>query len=135
MKRLAAICSICFLFLFTGLFSAFAQDEHREEKKEEKKEEVRKEEHHDQKVDEHRRISEEHFRAHFGQEHHFAVRKVVVVGGEHRFQYGGYWFGFGEPWPAGWAYTDDVYIDYIDGAYYLFNVRHPGVRIAVNVVP
>ena len=28
-----------------------------------------------------------------------------------------------------------VYIDLVGDQYYLFNVRHPGVRIAVNVVP
>jgi len=36
---------------------------------------------------------------------------------------------------VGWAYTDDVYIDFIDGEYYMFNLRHPGVRVAVTVLP
>jgi hypothetical protein len=39
-----------------------------------------------------------------------------------------------DAWPAGWAYTDDCYIDYIDGEYFLFDLLHPGVRIAVFVV-
>jgi Ni/Co efflux regulator RcnB len=137
MKRIAAISTICALFLFAGAISAFAQDEHQE-----KKEEVRQEEKHDQHVeekraDEHaaRRISDEHFRAHFGREHHFAVGRVAVVNGERRFAYGGYNFVFAQPWPAGWAYTDDCYIDYVDGGYFLFNVRHPGVRIALTVGP
>jgi hypothetical protein len=45
MKRFAAIGTICGLFLFAGVISAFAQDEHQE-----KKEEVRQEEKHDQPV-------------------------------------------------------------------------------------
>ena len=27
-----------------------------------------------------------------------------------RFQYGGYWFGFADPWPSNWLYTQDVYV-------------------------
>jgi hypothetical protein len=135
MKRFVTASTICFLFLFAGMLTAYAQDEH-QEKQEEKKEvrqEEKKEVRHEDKR-EVRRVTDEHYRAHFGREHHFAVRKVVVVGGERRFQYGGYWFGFGQPWPAGWAYSDNCYIELIDGTYYLFNLRHPGVRIAVNVV-
>lgn len=129
MKRFAAVCTICGLFFFAAMLSAFAQDEHREEKKEE----VKHEEKHDQH--EARRIADEHFRERFGHDHHFAVRHVTVVNGERRFAYGGYNFAFGEPWPHGWAYTDDCYIDFVDGGYFLFNVRHPGVRIAVTVLP
>ena len=32
----------------------------------------------------------------------------VVVTGYSRFQYGGFWSGFVQPWPVGWYYTDDV---------------------------
>jgi hypothetical protein len=135
MKRSATIFTICAFFLFAGIITAFAQDEHHEEKKEEVKQEERHDQHVEAKHAEQRRISDEHFRAHFGREHHFAVRHVEVVNGERRFGYGGYNFVFAQPWPAGWAYTDDCYIDFVDGAYYLFNVRHPGVRIAVNVAP
>jgi hypothetical protein len=137
MKRLAVASTICLSFLLTATLSALAQDERREEEHKE----VRQEERHDEHVekrDEHvaqRRIADEHFRSRFGRDHHFAVRHVTVVGGERRFAYGGYNFAFGQPWPSGWRYTDDCYIDFVDGAYYLFNVRHPGVRIAVNVVP
>jgi hypothetical protein len=111
--------------------SALAQDEHQGEKDKE----VKQEERHDEKRDEGRRIPDEHFRAHFGHDHHFAVRHVTVVNGERRFAYGGYNFGFAEPWPAGWAYSDDCYIDFVDGGYYLFNLRHPGIRIALTIVP
>ena len=42
-----------------------------------------------------------------------------------------------DPWPEYWSdrwyETDDVYIDYNEGGYYLVNRRRPGDRIAVNV--
>ncbi len=78
-------------------------------------------------------IPDEQFHAHFGQGHHFRARGVIVAG-QPRFQYSGYTFELVDPWPAGWAYTDDCYIDYIDGEYFLFDVLHPGVRIALFVV-
>jgi hypothetical protein len=78
-------------------------------------------------------IPDDKFRAHFGQTHHFSARTVIVQG-QPRFQYGGYTFEFVDAWPAGWGYTDDCYIDYVDGEYFLFDVLHPGVRIAVTVV-
>jgi len=80
------------------------------------------------------RIPEEKFRASFGREHHFRVSQPVVVQGRPRFQYSGYWFEFVDVWPAGWSYSDDCYIDYIDGQYFLINVLHPGVRLALVVV-
>ncbi len=96
----------------------------------------RKSRHDQERHEEHaRRIEDEHFRAHFGHEHHFAVRHVEVVEGRPRFEYSGYRFEIAQPWPVGWAYTDDVYIDFVDGGYYMFNLRHPGVRVAVTVLP
>jgi hypothetical protein len=133
MKRFAAVGAICAAFLLGGAISALAQEEHRDEK------EVRHEERHDQheeKREEHiRRIQDDHFRAHFGREHHFAIRHVVMVGGRPHFAYGGYNFEIVQPWPGGWAYSDNCYIDFVDGGYYLFNLRHPGVRVAVAVLP
>ena len=79
------------------------------------------------------RIPEDRFRANFGSEHVFVVNRVIVEGAP-RFQYGGFWFGFGQPWPGGWAYTDNVYVDYVDGGYFLFNRMHPGIRISINVI-
>jgi flagellar motor protein MotB len=80
------------------------------------------------------RIPEARFQAHFGSEHIFRINRPVMVGGVSRFQYGGYWFGFGEPWPVGWYYTDQVYVDFIDGGYYLLSPVHRGVRISINIV-
>ncbi len=80
------------------------------------------------------RIPDDRFRSNFGRGHEFRIESPRMVGGYSRFQYGGYWFGFVEPWPAGWYYTDDVYVDYIDGGYYLCNPSYPGSRIAISVV-
>jgi len=80
------------------------------------------------------RIPDARFRSNFGRGHVFRIGSPRMVGGYSRFQYGGYWFGFVQPWPDTWYYTDDVYIDYIDGGYYLCNPSYPGDQIAVTVV-
>jgi hypothetical protein len=80
------------------------------------------------------RIPDDKFRAHFGRQHALVINKTTVVNGQPRFQYSGYWFTIVDPWPAGWAYTDQCYIDYIDGQYFLFDLLHPGVQIAITVV-
>jgi hypothetical protein len=78
-------------------------------------------------------IPDDKFRAHFGRSHTFTARTVIVEG-RPQFQYGGYSFQIVDAWPVGWAYTDDCYIDYIDGEYFLFDLLHPGIRVAVFVV-
>ncbi len=78
-------------------------------------------------------IPDDKFRAHFGRGHTFTA-KTVIVQGQAQFQYGGYSFQLVDVWPVGWAYTDECYIDYIDGEYFLFDLLHPGVRVAVFVV-
>ena len=80
------------------------------------------------------RIPDDRFRANFGRQHTFAVGQPVIVEGAPRFQYGGYWFVIAQPWPAGWGYSDPVYVDYIDGEYFLLSPVHPGVQIAINVI-
>ncbi|MFZ0294831.1 MAG: hypothetical protein WAL52_14585 [Candidatus Sulfotelmatobacter sp.] len=79
------------------------------------------------------RIPEDKFRANFGRQHTFRVQTQVVQG-QPRFQYGGYWFALANPWPGDWAYTDDCYVDYIDGEYVLIDLLHPGVEIPLVVV-
>ena len=85
------------------------------------------------------RIPDDRFRAHFGRGHWFRVHDVpvVVVEGSPRFQFGGFWFGVVDPcpetWSPVWYRTDDVYVDYVNDGYYMFNRRHPGIAIAVNV--
>jgi len=80
------------------------------------------------------RIPDDRFRANFGSEHVFVINEPVLVGGFSRFQYGGFWFGFENPWPDGWYYTDNVYVDFIDGGYYLYNPYYPGARVGISVV-
>jgi hypothetical protein len=80
------------------------------------------------------RIPDDRFRSNFGRGHNFRMGNPVLVGGYSRFQYGGFWFGFVQPWPAGWYYTDDVYIDYVDGDYYMYNPYYPGARFSISVV-
>jgi hypothetical protein len=95
------------------------------------KEEHAREEH----TTEHRggRIPDDKFRAHFGREHKVVINHPTIVEGRPRFQYSGFWFSIADPWPVAWAYTDDCYIDYVDGEYFLYDLLHPGVRIAIVV--
>jgi hypothetical protein len=79
------------------------------------------------------RIPDDRYRSHFGHEHSFHMMRPQMIGGYNRFQYGGYWFGFNEGWPMGWDYNDDVYVVFVDGAYYLYDLRHPGIRITLNL--
>ena len=79
------------------------------------------------------RIPDDRFHSNFGREHEFRIGTPVMVGGYSRFQYGGYWFGFVQPWPVGWYYTDQVYVDYVDGGYYMYNPYYPGTRFAISV--
>jgi len=80
------------------------------------------------------RIPDDRFRSNFGREHVFRISSPRMVDGYSRFEYGGYWFGFVQPWPDGWYYTDDVYVDFEDGEYFLFNPNYPDVRVSLSVV-
>jgi hypothetical protein len=84
------------------------------------------------------RIPDNDFKAHFGRPHSFAVRQVVtttrIVPNQTQFAYGGYTFIFLDPWPDDWTPTDDCYIDYEDGEYFLIDLAHPGVRIALSIM-
>ena len=85
------------------------------------------------------RIPDDRYRGYFGQGHGFHIYglPLVIVGGYPRFQYGGFWFSILDPWPEywpdNWYENDDVYIDYSNGGYYLYDPRYPGVGIAVSV--
>ncbi|HET7872850.1 MAG TPA: hypothetical protein VFL42_10100 [Terriglobales bacterium] len=79
-------------------------------------------------------IREEHYVAYFGPVHRFRIVQPVIVAGRPRFQYGGYWFVIGRPLPPGWYYTDEVYVDYMDGGYYMVSPVHPGVRISISIL-
>jgi hypothetical protein len=81
----------------------------------------------------HGRIPDDRFRASFGRGHTFHVNRAEFVGGSRRFQYGGYWFAMTNPWPVGWLYTDSVYVDYMNGGYFLCDPVHPGVYLAIDI--
>ena len=80
------------------------------------------------------RIPDDQFRGHFGRSHTFAIRQPIIIEGHPGFQYGGYWFTFGAGWPVGWAYTDDVYVDFINGEYFLIDPVHPGFQLAIVII-
>jgi hypothetical protein len=79
-------------------------------------------------------IPDNQFHAHFGRAHTVVINQPVIVEGQPRFQFGGYWFIIAAPWPGDWLYTDQCYIDYVDGEYVLFDLLHPGVSIELTVV-
>jgi hypothetical protein len=122
------------------------QDEHRgqpEATREEKKEQ--KEQRPEQRMErgnqqrpvhaQGKHIPDDKFRAHFGRQHTFHVQRTQIINNPQPvIVYGGYSFELIEPWPAEWAFDDDCYIDYVDDEYFLFDVFHPGIRIAVFVV-
>ena len=56
-----------------------------------------------------------------------------MIGGYNRFQYGGYWFGYNQGWPVGWGYNDNVYVVYEGGGYFMYDLMHPGIHIALNI--
>jgi hypothetical protein len=63
----------------------------------------------------------------------------MVVGGYPRFQYQGYWISTVDPWPEYWGNdwydNDDVYVNYADNGYYLYNRRYPsnpGIAISIS---
>ena len=79
-------------------------------------------------------IPDDKFRASFGREHVFHVRREQVVNTPQPVVvYGGYSFQLVEAWPADWGFDDDVYVDYMDDGYYLIDPVHPGIRIAVFI--
>ena len=85
------------------------------------------------------RIPDDRYRVNFGSSHWFRVNRypMELYGGYPRFRYGGFWFGFMDPWPEYWSDNwydnDDVYIVYSGSGYYLYNRRYPHDRIAITV--
>ena len=77
------------------------------------------------------RIPDDRYKANFGTDHRFRVSQADYS--NHRFQYGGYSFGFVGGWPSNWLYTQDVYVVDINGVYYLCNAAYPGVNVELSV--
>jgi len=84
-------------------------------------------------------VPDDRFRRYFGSDNYFRIYglPLVFVGGDPRFQYDGYWVTFvdewPETWPETWYQTDDVYVDYSDDGYYVYNRTRPGPGIAVTI--
>jgi hypothetical protein len=83
-------------------------------------------------------IPDPKFKANFTRQHTFTVNRVItqttIIPNQTQFVYGGYTFIFLDPWPADWVFTDECYIDFLDDEYFLIDVLHPGVRVALFVV-
>jgi hypothetical protein len=85
------------------------------------------------------RIPDNRFSLYFGRDHYFRIGTlpILFVGGFPRFQYDGYWITFVDPWPENWSpdwyLNDDIYLDYTDDGYYLYDRNYPGIGIAVTV--
>jgi hypothetical protein len=75
-------------------------------------------------------IPADKFKANFGQQHSFRVSQSDYS--NHSFRYGGYSFGFVDPWPNNWLYTQNVYVIDINGVYYLCNPMFPGVNLELS---
>jgi hypothetical protein len=85
------------------------------------------------------RIPQDRYRGYFGPQHWFRIsgRPFMVHAGYPRFQYEGYWITLLDPWPEYWSNdwydNDDVYVDYRNDGYYMYNRRYPGAAIAVSI--
>ncbi|GLH73392.1 hypothetical protein GETHLI_18940 [Geothrix limicola] len=86
------------------------------------------------------RIPMDRYRGSFGPRHGFRMFNypLLMIGGYPRFQYGGMWFSVMDPWPEYWTddwyNSDDLYIEWFDGGYYLRNRRHPMDQLAITVM-
>ncbi|HET7213876.1 MAG TPA: hypothetical protein VFL79_09820 [Terriglobia bacterium] len=140
LKRMVVAVVLSTVWLMGTGMNARAQDhqEHRRDKemkrheKEERKE-ARRREKMERKRGHYGRIPDDRYRAHFGREHRFRVTHIRVVEGYHRFGYGGYTFGYAQPLPREWRRDDDVYVEYVQGGYFLCNARRPGLRISLTI--
>jgi Ni/Co efflux regulator RcnB len=139
LKRMVVAAVLSTVWMVGTGVKAGAQErqEHRHEKEMRKREkqerkEARRREKMERRHGRYGRIPDDRYRAHFGREHRFRMGRVRVVEGYHRFAYGGYTFGYVRPLPREWV-REDVYVEYVQGGYFLCNPRHPGIRISLTI--
>ena len=81
-----------------------------------------------------RRIPQPVFRARFGRGH---ASRITFYNGffrhERRFWFGGYWFCMYQPWPPCWGIYDAMYVDYVEGAYYLYDPYCGGPGVVIYI--
>ena len=75
-----------------------------------------------------RRIDSAYRGEHFGRANHVYLNFY----GRPTFLFGGIWFGI-DTWPSYWLATDYVYVDYVDGDYFLIDERYPETRVAIVI--
>ncbi len=85
-------------------------------------------------------IADDYFQAHYGKAHVFRMYDLPFVyeNGDPKFQVDGYWFTMLDPYPENWSgywyETDDLFVDFRDGGYSLFNRGFPNqAGIALDV--
>lgn len=79
-----------------------------------------------------RRVDQRYRNENFGRANHAFCGAFY---GRSSFQFGGIWFGI-SVWPSYWLSTDYVYVDYVDGDYFLVNERLIGsadYRVAIII--
>jgi hypothetical protein len=84
-------------------------------------------------------IPQTSFNLYFGRQHYFRFRTAPVMYlGYPRFEYQGISFLLLDPWPANWSQdwyeAEDLYIDYDDDGYYLYNRDYPQQRLAITIL-
>jgi hypothetical protein len=84
-------------------------------------------------------IPQNSFNLYFGSQHSFRFQAPPVMYlGYPRFEYEGTSFLLLDPWPANWSQdwyaADDLYIDYGDDGYYLYNRDYPQQRLAITIL-
>ena len=85
------------------------------------------------------RVPQDRYDLYFGSNHYFRMGGYPMnfVSGYPQFQYNGYGVTFADPWPetwpANWYQTDDVYLNYNNDGYYMYNRMRPGPGIAVTL--
>lgn len=82
-------------------------------------------------------IPQNRFYSSFGRQNFFRFGRPVYYNGYPRFSYGGYGFRILDPVPTYWANdwydSDDVYVDYENDGYYMYNRRYPSAGIAIGI--